>query len=977
MNTRLLFIIVFLVCALAAWGTFSYVSCPSSDDLAREIRLGTARDPQQGWHVARRALDTYPNDADILVLAVEAAASAGELTEMLNLVTSREDRMLAAETLPGTSTIQHLTDGGYHRLAQLLLNRRLQLSPDDTFALRQRSTVLLSHGRHFLAMRDLQRLLAIGAVNLDEMVFLSSRREFLEDRAGLTKATALEPGFVPVMIGLGSLAAFEGDLAEAKAQLQRAVSGVGVPAEAWAALGLVYYRQGLISDELQSWRKAVTSPGFEHPDIYFVKAWMASQEGAYGKAVLDLCRALRLAPLHRPACQLVSELLSQHGAAPQEADFFSERAATIHDLELLAHDVLFGDRNSSTMQALARLSERLGEARLSEAWWKAAELLRAKSDLSNSSPSQRSDGVRHSRAVAVHLKEILSRGIADQFQIADSEVSSSSQTGSSLVADSGAELNFDDVAGAVGINENYFGGFDGLDSGLWIYQGFGGGVAVIDVDSDDTPDLFFTQACRWPSGSELPFSHQDLLYRNRVGVFDQVNRLAFNSEHGFGQGVAVGDADRDGFPDLYVANIGPNRLLMNNGDGTFRSVDLPVRSESRPGWTTSCLLTDLDADGLDDLYDVHYVEGNEPFDRVCASGPDGEARGCLPSLFEPSHDEFLFNLGDGRFDRQTGVSGLDRLKGRGLGVLAADLDGNPGLEIFVSNDMTSNHFLKIQTTDTGVRFADHAGVLGLARNGEGQVEACMGIAAADVSADGALDLFVTNFFEETNTYYESQSGGFFRDQTRITQLGAVSLKQLGFGAQAFDADLDGDWDLLITNGHVDDYRHTGIPWKMSPDLMQNTGDSVFRQCSTENLGGYGEYGILGRAMARVDWNRDGLPDAVVTHLDRSPALLENRTQTSHHSLSMRLTGTASNRNAVGAVVTVSLGDQILVLQCVAGDGYYCSNDRTLLIGTGQSEVVPRVEIRWPSGVVQSFQNAPTDCRIRAIEGKDLLYTIIP
>ncbi|MEO2036771.1 MAG: FG-GAP-like repeat-containing protein, partial [Planctomycetaceae bacterium] len=638
MNRRLLNSVVFFVCTLAVWRAFFYVPSLSPNEFARQIRLATARDPEDGWRVARQATKAYPDEPDILVLAAEAAARAGQLTDMVQIVTRHEDRLLAAETLPGTSTIEHLIDGGYHRSAQALLDRRLQLSEDDTFALRQRSALLLSHGRQFLATQDLKRLLAIGAVNLDELVFLSSRREFLEDRVGLTKATALNPGFVPVIVGLGRLAAFEGNLPEAKARLQLAVSGVAVPAEAWAALGLIYYRQGLISGELQTWRQAVRSQNVEHPDIYFVKGWMASQEGAYRDSVDDLCRALQLAPLHRSACQLISELLSQHGTAAMEAELFSERAAAIHDLEQLAHSVLFGDRGPATMEKLAQLCEQLGETRLSQAWWKAADIYGPKSEKSAGAlpGTQQRKPSRQSIAAADQLNVLLSRGIADQFQMVNRIIPSSPQIGISSVSETACELRFDDVAATVGMTENYFSGFHDSESGIWIYQGFGGGVAVIDFDGDDAPDFCFTQAGSWPSGNELPWHHQDLLYRNRVGVFDQVNRLAFSSEHGFGQGVAVGDADRDGFPDLYVANIGPNRLLMNNGDGTFRSVDLPVTSESQPGWTTSCLLTDLNADGLDDLYDVQYVEGNEPFERICRSGPKDVIRGCLPSLFNPA-----------------------------------------------------------------------------------------------------------------------------------------------------------------------------------------------------------------------------------------------------------------------------------------------------------------------------------------------------
>ncbi|MCP4174836.1 MAG: hypothetical protein GY758_29155 [Fuerstiella sp.] len=980
MKNRLLFLFAaLLICALGFWRVFLYVPPWSADMFVRQVRLAMMRDPQQGWATARQAMRVHPNDPNVLTLAAEAAAHAEHVTDMIDIVTRNEDRLLISDVPPGSTTINVLIDNGYHRAAQGLLDYRLRKDPDDSFAVRTRSDLLLRHGRHFQATDDLRHLLSLGAINLDELVFLSSRREFLEDRSGLKKAAAVDPEFVPITVGLGALAATEGNLQDAKTQLQKATSSNQAPAEAWAALGLVYYRLGLISNELQTWRDNVRSRELNHPDIHFVTGWMASQEGAYQDSVHDLCRALQLAPLHRPACQLMSGLLVQHGTAGEEAEFFSERAAAIHELEELAHSVLFGDRSFTKMEKLAQLCEQLGETRLAEAWWKAADLFRPDSgQYSAARPeAQQRSSFKRSIAVADRLKRLLSRGITDEFRVVNGMNRLSSLKGTRSGTDSIVELQFHDVAASVGITEDYFGAVPNPDAGLWIYQGFGGGVAVIDFDGDDAPDFCFTQANDWPSGNELPFNHQDLLYRNRQGVFDQVNHLAFSSERGFGQGIAVGDADRDGFPDLYVANIGPNRLLMNNGDGTFRSVDLAVTYESQPGWTTSCLLTDLDADGFDDLYDVQYVEGTDPFKRICHGGPEGAVRGCLPSLFNPAHDEFLHNQGDGRFAVQTRISGLTELKGRGLGVLAADLDGDPGLEVFVSNDMTSNHFLKIQPTETGVRFADYANSLGLARNGEGQVEACMGIAAADISGDGALDLFVTNFFEETNTYYESQPGGFFRDQTRIAQLGAVSLKQLGFGSQVLDADLDRDWDLLVANGHVDDYRHSGIPWKMTCDLMQNTGASGFVHCRADNLGGYGEIGVLGRAMARVDWNRDGLPDAIITHLDRPPALLENRTHTRHHSLSLRLTGTALNRSAVGAVLTISLGDQDLVFQCVAGDGYYCSNDRTLLFGTGQLAVVPRIVIRWPSGGVQEFLDVPADCRIRVIEGHDVLYTICP
>lgn len=979
MSTRRCFFIGLLVSGIVVWAAFFFRPSPSAEEFTRKIRIAIARSPDEGWEIAQRGTAVYPRDAGVLLMAAEAAARAKHVPELIRLLNGNESLLLNGQGVPGNATLQTLIDSGYHRLAEELLTERLRHDQDDLFALRKRSELLLSQGRHDSASADLRRLLSEGQINLDELVFLCSRREFLEDRAGLHRAATVEPKYWPPITGLGSLAAFEGDLDEALKHLRQAVLLQPSSAQAWASMGLVYYRKGQLSSEFRTWRTEVLSRECDHPDVHFVMAWLASQEADYSKSVKRLCRALQLAPLHRPACQLLSTILSQHSPASDHAEFLAERAATIHETEELAHAVLFGDRNSVTMSKLAANCEKLGDAQLALAWWQASDLFRGSLSIPRqpSVTQRRTDVQQNSVITANRLKSILSQGINDQFRV-DRRKNVATHNASTLSsADTPAVLQFQDIAGAVGITDPYHHGLENLESGLWIYQGFGGGVGIIDLDGDDVPDFCFTQACRWNSDSELPWHQQDLLYRNRQGRFEQVNHLAFDSENSFGQGIAVGDVDRDGFPDIYVANIGANRLLLNNGDGTFRTMEMPIAEDGLPGWTTSCMLADLDGDGLDDLFNVQYVEGYEPFERICPSGSEGLVRGCLPTLFDPAHDEFLRNQGDGRFRDETISSGLAEYAGRGLGVLAANLDGVAGLEVFVSNDMSPNHLLRIQNTEAGIEFDEVANLVGLARNGEGQVEACMGIAAADFSGDGGIDLVVTNFFEETNTCYASQPGGFFLDQTRRMQLGAVSLKKLGFGTQPLDADLDADADLLIVNGHVDDFRHSEIPWKMSADLMQNAQNSGFQRCSQESLTEYGVEDTLARAVATVDWNRDGRLDAVVTHLDRHPALLENRTQTDNHFLSLCLTGTDSNRRGVGTHVTITTGNGTQRFQRMAGDGYYCSNDHHLLMGIGTSETVKTIEIRWPSGVLQRFVDVPANCRMHVIEGRNALYRLRP
>jgi hypothetical protein len=315
--------------------------------------------------------------------------------------------------------------------------------------------------------------------------------------------------------------------------------------------------------------------------------------------------------------------------------------------------------------------------------------------------------------------------------------------------------------------------------------------------------------------------------------------------------------------------------------------------------------------------------------------------------------------------------------GKGLGAVVADFDGSGRLSIFVANDTTANNFFVPQTPRgaESLRMEDQGLLAGLAYDRDGLAQACMGIGVEDADNDGRLDLFVTNFYNESNTLFRQVSRNLFVDDTRDAKLRTPSLTKLGFGTQFLDADLDGNPDLVVTNGHVDDYRDTGAAYKMPPQFFRNVGRGQFEEVPTENLGDYfrGEY--LGRCLAKTDFNRDGLPDFAVLHLDAPLALLANETPTDHHFLTLHLVGVNCERDAIGTQVTIDTDSGTWRKQLTAGDGYQVSNQRVIHAGLGASPVIRKLTVRWPHGAQQVFTQVPADREWIAVEGREELVEL--
>lgn len=531
-------------------------------------------------------------------------------------------------------------------------------------------------------------------------------------------------------------------------------------------------------------------------------------------------------------------------------------------------------------------------------------------------------------------------------------------------------IRFTEDSLRTGLRFEYANGDDIPGPGMRIFQFSGGGVGVLDYDRDGWPDLYFTQGGRWPvPEADAP---SDALFRNRHGEsFDEVTISAGIREFDYSQGLAVGDIDADGWEDIFIANVAGNRLFHNNGDGTFEDITGLARITD-DAWSTSAVCADFNGDGLPDLFVVNYLNGPHLLDRICRQS-NGQPRACTPHEFEAAEDQLLLNLGDGRFQDVSQEAGVIVPGGKGLGVVAADFEETGQLSLFVGNDTTANFFFQNETVQPGgiPRFRESAVVTGLAFDSEGRPQACMGIASGDADGDQRMDLVVTNYYDEPNTLYRRQQGLLFLDTTAEAGLREPSIKQLGFGAQFLDADLDGWNDLVVTNGHVEDETDRNIPLHMPTQFFQNTGQGRFVEVAATSLGPWFEGKYLGRSLAKLDWNRDGREDFVISLLDSPVVLLTNQSERRGKSLTIQLVGTSSAREPIGATVQVlpSHG-RTLMQQLIAGDGYQSSNQRQLVFGIGSDKSVD-VSVRWPSGIRENFTNVETDQTWLVIEGRGL------
>jgi enediyne biosynthesis protein E4 len=521
--------------------------------------------------------------------------------------------------------------------------------------------------------------------------------------------------------------------------------------------------------------------------------------------------------------------------------------------------------------------------------------------------------------------------------------------------------DFEDMADKAGLTiENVFGG---VDTKRYIIETTGTGVAIFDYDNDGWPDIFIVNGTTlegFPEG-KAPTNH---LYRNNHdGTFTDVTAKAGLTATGWGQGVCVGDYDNDGWDDLYITYYGKNRLYHNE-HGVFREVSEQAGvAGTGKAWGTGCAFVDYDRDGLLDLVVANYVD----FDLSTAPKP-GERPSCVwkgvPVMCGPrglpgAKNILYHNLGGGKFEDVTTKAHIDQTTGHyAFSVSTLDYDDDGWPDIYVACDSTPSILYHNNHDGT---FTDVAVVAGAAFNEDGREQAGMGSTIADFNGDGTLDIFRTNFSDDTSTLYRNNGNGTFDDVTFAAGLG-LHTQYLGWGTMFFDFDNDGWPDLLLVNGHVYpevDKQHLGSNYQEPKILYHNNGNGTFTDISAE-AGRAIVTATSARGLAIGDLWNDGRLSAVISNMDARPMLLVNQVKNGNHWIGFRTLGTKSNHDGLGARITLMAGGRARVDEVRSGSSYSSNSDMRVHFGLGQTNKIDYIEVRWLSGVLEKFENLAVD-----------------
>jgi hypothetical protein len=551
---------------------------------------------------------------------------------------------------------------------------------------------------------------------------------------------------------------------------------------------------------------------------------------------------------------------------------------------------------------------------------------------------------------------------------------------------------FTDVAKKAGLTMvNTFGG---VTTKKYIIETTGTGVAIFDADNDGWPDIFIVNGTKLEgekTAGEAASNH--LYHNNHDGTFTDVTKKAGLVHTGWGQGVCVGDYDNDGWPDLYVTYYGKNVLYHNNGDGTFTDVSEKTGvTGTGKAWGTGCAFVDYDRDGHLDLMVANYVD----FDLATTPAP-GERANCLwkgvpvmcgPQGLPTASNILYHNRGDGTFEDVTKKAQIDKTNGAySFSVTTLDYDDDGWPDMYVACDSTASILYHNNHDGT---FKDVAITAGAAYNEDGHAQAGMGSTAGDYNGDGRLDIFKTNFSDDTATLYRNNGDGTFDDVTFAAGLG-LHTQYLGWGTMFFDFDNDGWPDLMLVNGHVYpevDSQHLGSNFQEPRILYHNNGNGTFTDISA-NAGPGITNVSSSRGLAIGDLWNDGKLSAVVSNMNAPPSLLVNQVRTPNHWVAFHLTGAypaskttpgaaqstmqsqslKSTRDAIGARIKVKVGDRTLVDEVRSGSSFISNNDMRVHFGLGATTKIDSVEVRWPSGLTEIFGKVFADKLNELKEGK--------
>jgi enediyne biosynthesis protein E4 len=513
--------------------------------------------------------------------------------------------------------------------------------------------------------------------------------------------------------------------------------------------------------------------------------------------------------------------------------------------------------------------------------------------------------------------------------------------------------------------------YNGMTGKFYLPEITGSGAALFDFDNDGDLDVFLVQGNvlepnTKAAGTLFPWTGPETprgkLFRNDLEVgrgisFTDVTEKSGIVATGYGMGVAVGDINNDGLPDLYLSNLGSNQMFLNKGEGKFSDVTKETGSDD-PRWSTSAAFFDYDRDGWLDLMILNYADFSATNSPTCYSATTAKDY-CTPRVFRAPGNRLFHNKGNGAFEDVTVAAGIDKEFGHGLGVVTADFDDDGWIDIYVANDGDQN---QLWINEKNGRFKNDALLAGAAVNRNGQVEAGMGVDAGDFDGNGTEDIFVSHLMDETNILYLNQGHALFEDRTREVGLGMPERRFTGFGTLFFDYDNDGWLDLLVANGAVQLLpellrKKDPFPLGQPNQLFHNTGKGSFVEVVDPAL----QPLEVSRGAAFGDVDNDGDTDVLITNNNGPVRLLLNQVGSRNHWLGLRFVGKTGSRDMLGTQVEVVVSKDKVLRRRARTDGSYLSaNDPRVLVGLGTTVNVEAVRVRWPDGMVEEWKDILLD-----------------
>ena len=933
--------------------------------------------------ILTRLLVMRPDDVQVLFLSARLAAQQGDLEKAISLLDEiPEDHPEAGLPALGQAAEWCFISERYAD-AEKKYRKLLDASPDFVPAIRQLAFLLNRQGRRQEAAVLIRRLCKLGDVLQDELHSLVALRDAMYDAPNSGDPHNEDPigperqvqdanarQYYPIApYGQARKAFQENDFLKVMELLKPSIDARTAPASMLALFGRAACERQ--DDQAVDWWRQQSNDGQdEFADYWATIGTLELQKQRYGSAARALAEALRRDGTDMESMSRMRQALGSLGKKEDAQRWFDRwtDSRTVLDTNNLVAATKVPD--PAAVEQLAKGLERL-DRKLEAVLWRARA---ATSQEEMPKLNQQHRDLVASDNGFPEMDSLWCGTDFGEYPLPSLQQTDGDSSASQLSAKPPSDRHvlppvFESVSGKVGLQHTYRVAAEPLEKHYSIHQTLGGGVAVLDYDLDGWPDVYFSQGGAGPPDFRARLANQ--LFRNQLASLMDVSESCFESLRQYTLGVAVGDWNQDGFPDIAVANIGVCELLTNNGDGTFSRRSLESEANFQRV-TSSICIADVTSDGLPDIVQVGYVDdadflAKSPVDiqgQVSITVSPGNFDGAVDCLFE--------SLGDGDFFLRELT---DRTDARtGLGVVVADFDDQPGNELFIGNDSLPNRLWKLgRDPQDNWQQVDLASLMGCAYGFSGGATGAMGIAVGDFDRDAKMDFHITNYENESSNLY-LRRGPSFQDRNRQFQLNALSRDLVGFGTQSLDYDNDGDLDLVVANGHLDDAQSIRGGFAQPMQLLCNRGRD-FELLGVTDSSGYWNRLHVGRSLAVLDYDRDGLTDVVMTNIEQPSALILNRTQTPNHWLQVELVGTSVDRDAVGSEVQVTGSWGTHHAWNVAGDGYMCSNERCLSFGLGLAEKVGRLVIRWPDGKEQTFNDIAADQRILIIQGDADLYQL--